>query len=149
MSGEILSNFGYEAIYGSGCVLQVLAITYAFIFVKDSDKIRKAKGMPEKKEVKRNDKKSASCSSIFTFKHIKESFSVVFRKREGGLRHVIVICVSLFGVSSLANNGINSINIPYAKAAFKWDNASEFGSSGTDSFTKEYAKIQSIGKNLQ
>ena len=39
---------------------------------------------------------------------------------------------------SLANNGISSINIPYAKAKFLWE-------GGTDSFTEEYAKIQSIG----
>ena len=145
VSGEILAEFGYEAIYGSASILHVIAIIYAFTFVKESDKIRTAKGLPERNVRKTNEK--ASCGSIFTFKHIKESFSVAFKRRPGGLRHVIVICVSLFGIYSLANNGISSINIPYAKAQFEWNNGTDESSSGTDSFTKEYAKIQSIGKS--
>ena len=146
VSGEILAEFGYEAIYGSASILHVIAIIYAFTFVKESDKIRTAKGLPERNVRKTNEK--ASCGSIFTFKHIKESFSVAFKRRPGGLRHVIVICVSLFGIYSLANNGISSINIPYAKAQFEWNNGTDESSSGTDSFTKEYAKIQSIGKGI-
>lgn len=146
VSGEILAEFGYEAIYGSASILHVIAIIYAFTFVKESDKIRAAKGLPERNVRRTNEK--ASCGSIFTFKHIKESFSVAFKRRPGGLRHVIVICVSLFGIYSLANNGISSINIPYAKAQFEWNNGTDESSSGTDSFTKEYAKIQSIGKGI-
>ena len=37
------------------------------------------------------DKNSASCLKIFSCKHIQESFGVAFKKREHGLRHVIVI----------------------------------------------------------
>ena len=32
--------FGYEAIYGSGAILQILAICYAIFFVKESKEIR-------------------------------------------------------------------------------------------------------------
>ena len=39
MSGEISSAYGYEAIYGAGGILQILAIVYAFFFVKESKEI--------------------------------------------------------------------------------------------------------------
>ena len=45
---------------------------------------------PEQAKEK-EDKNSASFRTIFTCKHINESFGVAFRKREHGLRHVIVI----------------------------------------------------------
>ena len=70
--------------------------------------------------------------------HIKESFGVAFKKRQGGIRHVVLILISLFGLYSFANNGISSINIQYARAKFNW-------TEGTDNFNKEYSRLQSIG----
>ena len=60
--------------------------------------------------------------SMFNFNRLKESFLVAFKRREGGLRHVIVICLSLFGMYSIANNSLGPVNIPYAKAKFEWKN---------------------------
>ena len=37
---KISAEFGYEAIYGSGAILQILAICYAIFFVKESKEIR-------------------------------------------------------------------------------------------------------------
>ena len=102
--------------------------------------------------------------SMFNFNRLKESFLVAFKRREGGLRHVIVICLSLFGMYSIANNSLGPVNIPYAKAKFTWKNGKSllllsykiihflkkmchktFAISGTDSFSEEYAKVDSIG----
>ena len=69
--------------------------------------------------------------------HIKESFGVAFKRRPGGVRHVVIIMISLFGLYSFANNGASSINIQYARKKF------QFGDS--DMFNKEWARIQSTG----
>jgi len=69
---------------------------------------------------------------------LTESFQVAFKKRESGLRHVIVICISLFGMYSISTNSLSSVNIPYAKAKFTWKN-------GTETFSEEYAIIDGVG----
>ena len=65
----------------------------------------------------------------FSLSHIKESFSVAFKRRQGGIRHVVIILISLFGLNSFANNGISNVNIQYARAKFTW-------AEGSDSFNK-------------
>ena len=148
MSGKIFTRFGYAAIYGSACVLQVLAITYAILFVKESKHIRRHKGMQSSSSIKSSSKADLehanqnevkpSCASIFSCGHMKQSFGVAFKKRDGGYRHIVIILISLFGFYSLANNGIGTINIPYARARFKWED-------GSDDFNEWWARLQSIG----
>ena len=104
---------------------------------------------------------------MFNFKRLTESFQVAFKKRESGLRHVIVICISLFGMYSISTNSLSSVNIPYAKAKFTWKNGIYllklmiyihesciiykklllllFDFIGTETFSEEYAIIDSIG----
>ena len=83
VSGEISSAYGYEAIYGAGGILQILAICYAFSFVKESKEIRaynsidssvsssdaSTEGKASTKDVEKNhneaDEEKASCCSIF------------------------------------------------------------------------------------
>ena len=83
VSGEISSEFGYEAIYAAGGAFQLLAILYAIFFVKESKEIRAYKNIdasesntstnssekPATKDIeaKSNDTDSekASCCSIF------------------------------------------------------------------------------------
>ena len=48
-----------------------------------------------------------------------------------------MILISLFGMYSFANNGISSINIPYARAKFHWDNS--------DQFNEWWSALQSLG----
>ena len=74
--------------------------------------------------------------AIFNFKHIIESFRVAFRKREGGVRHIVIILISLFGMYGFSN-GISNININYAKKRFQWNS--------TDEFTETWSVIQSVG----
>ena len=83
VSGEISSAYGYEAIYGAGGILQILAICYAFFFVKESKEIRaynnidssvsssdaSTEGKASTKDVEKNldeaDEEKGSCCSIF------------------------------------------------------------------------------------
>ena len=64
--------------------------------------------------------------SVFSLEHVKNSFNVVFKKREDGSRHFIGMLVLLFGLYSLASTGANNINISYAKKKFEWDSDTEF-----------------------
>jgi len=158
VSGEIASHFGYEVIYAIGGTFQLLAILYAIFFVKESKEIRAYRNMEssdsntnssstdkssttidsaEKSITPEPEKKSFGFGNIFNLNHIKESFGVAFKRRPGGIRHVVIIMISLFGLYSFANNGASSINIQYARKKF------QFGDS--DMFNKEWARIQSIG----
>merc|ERR1712079_472261 len=92
----------------------------------------------QKKNLDEADEEKASCCSIFSLSHIKESFSVAFKRRQGGIRHVVIILISLFGLNSFANNGISNVNIQYARAKFTW-------AEGSDSFNKVWAQLHSIG----
>ena len=62
---------------------------------------------------------------------------MAFKRRPGGIRHVVLILISLFGLYSFANNGASSINIQYARAKFTFDDS--------DFFNKEWSRLQSIG----
>ena len=68
-----------------------------------------------------------SFKNVFSLKHVKHSFSVVFKKREDGSRHLIILLVIVFGVYTYANTGTQqNINLPYAKRKFKWDSEAHF-----------------------
>ena len=141
MSGKISTRFGYGAIYGSAGVLQFLALTYAIFFVKESTDIRDYKGMTSDSSTNVDkaaaaEKRIPSCQSIFST--MAQSFGVAFQKRDGGLRHIVIILIALFGLYGFANNGISSINIQYARARFTWE-------EGSDDFNEWWASLQSIG----
>ena len=138
VSGKISTRFGYGAIYGTAGVLQFLALTYAIFFVKESTDIRDYKGMTsaDSNGDKKKEKRTPSCQSIFST--MAQSFGVAFQKRDGGLRHIVIILIALFGLYGFANNGISSINIQYARARFTWED-------GSDDFNEWWASLQSIG----
>ena len=148
VSAEIYTRYGYEAIYGSACGFHILAITYALLFVKNTQQIKEELGLIDNSSINSNKSDSESLKSrkdsktnigsIFSLDHVIESFGVAFRRRPGGVRHVVIILISLFGLYSFANNGISSINNQYARAKFVWED-------GTDSFNLYMAKVQSIG----
>ncbi len=148
MSGKIFTRFGYEAIYGSACCLQILAIVYASLFVKESKDLKAYKqtttNNSESEETtqdssEENDtKESNKWLRRFGCTHLAESFNVAFKKRPGGVRHVVIILISLFGLYSFANNGVSSINIQYARKKFTW-------TDGSDDFNERWAQLQSVG----
>ena len=78
--------------------------------------------------------------NVFSFKHLKSSFSVLFKRREDGSRHFICILVLLFGMYSFASNGANNINISYISQNFDW--------TTTDAFNLWYSKFSSTNTVL-
>lgn len=150
VSGEISARFGYEAIYGLGATFQCLAIGYCFFFVKESRNTQPtkdnystiankspSKGSTEEQNLNETEIRSTSPTSFFSLTHIKESFGVAFKSRPGGIRHVVIILIFLFGFNTFANVGISSINVTYARKKFTW--------GGTDEFNKIWAQLHSIG----
>ena len=150
VSGKVKTAYGYEAIYGTAAVFHILAMVYGFFFIKDSHYIRSRKGMMPNNSsaaelTKENSSKTAApkvnFSAIFNLRNIIESFKVAFRKREGGIRHIVIILMGLFGMYQFSN-GIANININYAKKKFVWNT--------TDEFTETWSIVQSFstGANL-
>ena len=74
----------------------------------------------------------------YSLNHIKESFGVAFKSRPGGIRHVVIILIFLFGFNTFANVGISSVNVTYARKKFTW-------AGGTDEFNRIWAQLHSIG----
>lgn len=144
VSGKIYTNFGYVAIYAPAAILQILAIVYALIFVKETHVLKAQKEGFVQNSNSNSEEQPASSSSnndvslkkIFSLNHAKESFGVAFRKRQGGVRHIIIILISLFGLYSFAN-GIIGVNNQFARKRFEWENSQVFNEA--------YAQLQSIG----
>ena len=63
---------------------------------------------------------------------------MAFKSRPGGIRHVVIILIFLFGFNTFANVGISSVNVTYARKKFTW-------AGGTDEFNRIWAQLHSIG----
>ena len=70
--------------------------------------------------------KAMTLRTVFSLEHIKNSFGVVFKRREDGSRHFIIMIIVLFGMYTYANTGTTLINLTYAKKMFHWNNEVEF-----------------------
>ena len=150
VSGKVKNAYGYETIYATAAVFHILAMLYGFFFIKDSHQIRKRKEMMSSNSsaaelTKENSPEPPAPKlnflAIFNFRNIIESFKVAFRRREGGVRHIVIILITLFGMYNFSN-GISNININYAKKKFSWNT--------TDEFTETWSYVQSFstGANL-
>ena len=58
--------------------------------------------------------------SVFSLEHVKNSFSVVFKPRDDGSRHLIVLMVLAFAIYTYANTGTILIQVPYIRHEFPW-----------------------------
>ena len=99
------SSFRYEAIYGIALSSHVLAILYGVFFIKDTKKVlqqQRSVIAEQSSEESAEESKGSSFKDLFSLSHIKESFMTAFRKREGGLRHIVVILILTFGISGIA-----------------------------------------------
>ena len=56
---------------------------------------------------------------MFSFEHVKNSFSVVFKRRPDGSRHLIAMLVLLFGLHSLSCS-YQSVKTQYIKVVYPW-----------------------------
>ena len=80
--------------------------------------------------------KKASLSSILNLKYPKESFCAIFTKRDGGVRHVVVMLVFLFGLYALQCMGVKMISLSYARNEFVWES--------TDYFNEWWSSYKSV-----
>ena len=63
---------------------------------------------------------------IFNFKNVKESFEVAFKHREGGIRHVVILLISVFSLYMLVGMGIGVVSYPYVREMFEWESSDYF-----------------------
>ena len=75
---------------------------------------------------------ASPCCSMLDVRYPKDSFRALFKKREGGIRHVVIMLVILFGLHSLQCMGVKLVSVSYARNEFEWhstDNFNEWWSS--------------------
>ena len=65
-------------------------------------------------------------SEIFCLKNVVESFQVAFKKRDGGIRHVVVLLIFLFSMYMLVGMGIGVVSYPYVRETFVWESSDYF-----------------------
>ena len=85
-------------------VLSVALLALGVFFIKDTKKVlqQQRSVIAEQSEESADESKGSSFKDLFSLSHIKESFMTAFRKREGGLRHIVVILILTFGISGIA-----------------------------------------------
>ena len=64
---------------------------------------------------------STTLSEIFCMKNITESYNVAFKKRKGGIRHIVVLLIFMFSMYMLVGMGIGLVGFPYVKLMFTWE----------------------------
>ena len=74
---------------------------------------------PSKKAKK--EKLPMTFKSVFSLEHVKNSFGVVFKAREDGSRHLIVLLILSFAMYTYTNTGqTQNINLSFVKLRFPW-----------------------------
>ena len=73
------------------------------------------------RNINTGEKKEIKCLDVFSLRHVKSSFLVMFKTRPDGSRHLVVILVLLFGLFFFCSNVIYTIMTPYIKLTFQWD----------------------------
>ena len=76
-------------------------------------------------------------SSMLNINHPKESFQAVLKKRDGGIRHVVVMLVLLFGLYTLQCMGVKMISVSYTRNEFVWVSTNTF-----NEWWSSYSSIQ-------
>ena len=56
----------------------------------------------------------------------RQSYRAVVVKREGGMRHIILLLILLFGLYNLQCNGTKMINLSFVRNGFEWESTDFF-----------------------
>jgi len=109
VTGYILQYFKFLGVMAVSVACHIAAVSYV-VFV-----------MREKKQ-----ESSAKLSDIFSFSSFKEGFSVVLRKREAGMRRVVVATVVICCLCQFAwGVRFMGINYYFIRAVYKWPETKE------------------------
>ena len=82
-----LSRFGYYGSFGAGAIIFAFGFLFVLFFFKEPKKLAPP---PESKD--------ASGRSIVSLKNVANSFSVLVKEREGGMRHIVILTYACFAV---------------------------------------------------
>ena len=83
--------------------------------------------------------KKPTLSTIFTFRNVIASFQAAFKKRKGGIRHIVVILILLFGLFRLSCMGAGLVKFLNFKHEFNW--------TSTDYFNEWYSTYSAVEVN--
>ena len=142
----IYKQVGYVGVHATGLIIHIVAIVYGFLILRESrgksatvDKKAENKVIDENanaitdKEKEANENKSEKeqaeeedIPGMFSLKHIKNTFQVLFKKREEGIRAVIILLLGLFVVQYIANGGHYAVGQQYARRKFTWESMDYF-----------------------
>lgn len=142
VSGVLFVEAGYVANYSLQIGCLCLALIYGLTMLKDSfalkelkakkaEALSKVAGVSEAVPVKR-----PGLKQIFNPKHVLQSFKVALKKREGGIRHVVIILILMFFLYSVAG-GVATIEYSYARIKFDWESS--------DYMAKWWSTYSSVG----
>ena len=82
-----ISSFGYYGSFGAGAIIFAFGFFFVLFFFEEPKKLAPP---PESKD--------ASGRSIVSLKNVANSFSVLVKEREGGMRHIVVLTYACFAV---------------------------------------------------
>ena len=153
ISGPILISFGYVAVFAVSMLFTAMAFVYG-LFVKESKVIRREKilhhyGSQEARDAamsaendlgKTAEEETASkwemFKAMFSFQNAKKGIGTVVKKRPWGMRHIVVILITIYAGHALAGNGLDN---QYSRKKFEWESTDEF-----NLFWSSYGSSKSI-----
>ena len=104
LNGYLFAALGYYGSFGVALVCYLLAAMATFLLIHDS----KSGDVVEK------------TPKIVSFRNVLEAFKVLFKKRVGKLRHIIIILVFCFQLHSFARNGAYTVDYLFVRRKFDW-----------------------------
>lgn len=129
VSGIILTELGYTAIYSIAIGSHTVALIYCVVVMKDSRKQRDrrlqkmVKG--DEKNIIEKEQADKQPNSMFSLENIKHSFGAALKKRPNGMRHIIILLIVIYGEYGFANN-VYQLNNQYSRKKFEWGSTDEF-----------------------
>ena len=82
-----LSRFGYYGSFGAGAIIFAVGFFFVLFFFKEPKKLAPS-----------SESKNAGGRSVVSLKNVANSFSVLMKEREGGMRHIVVLTYACFAV---------------------------------------------------
>ena len=82
-----LSRFGYYGSFGAGAIIFAFGFFFVLFFFREPKKLALS---PESED--------AGGRNVLSLKNVANSFSVLVKKREGGMRHIVVLTYACFAV---------------------------------------------------
>lgn len=109
INGPIYKKFDYFGSFGGGAICFALGFCLVGLFFKEPKRREKE---TEKEEETEEEKEG---SSILSLSNLANSFRVLVKRREGSMRHIVVLLYVCFTVGNLSFTGMDYL-------FFRWHN---------------------------